>query len=44
MKIAIIYASRFGNGKKCVDLVNEKLRAKGHEVQIINAPEANLTT
>ncbi len=41
MKIAIIYSSRYGNGKKCVDFVDDKLRAKGHEVQVINAPDAN---
>jgi flavodoxin len=43
MKIAIIYSSRYGNGKKCVDFVDEKLRIKGHEVQVINAPDSNPT-
>ena len=41
MKIAIIYSSRFGNGKKCVDFVDEQLRTKGHEVQVINAQNAD---
>jgi flavodoxin len=41
MKVVIIYSSRFGNGKKCVDFVNEQLKTKGHEVQVINAPEAD---
>ncbi|UCE73068.1 MAG: hypothetical protein JSV56_08485, partial [Methanomassiliicoccales archaeon] len=41
MKYVIVYSSRYGNGKKCVDCVDEELRTKGHEVQVINAPEAN---
>jgi flavodoxin len=41
MKFVIIYSSRFGNGKKCVDTVVEKLQKKGHGVQIIDAREAN---
>jgi flavodoxin len=41
MKIVIIYSSRFGNGKKCVDVVDEQLRTKGHEVQVINAQKAD---
>jgi flavodoxin len=41
MKFVIIYSSRYGNGKKCVDIVDEELKAKGHEVQVINAPEAD---
>lgn len=41
MKIAIIYSSRYGNGKKCVDFVDERLRDKGHEVQVINAPKGD---
>jgi flavodoxin len=41
MKIVIVYSSRYGNGKKCVDIVDEGLRARGHEVQVINAPQAN---
>jgi flavodoxin len=41
MKFAIIYSSRYGNGKKCVDAVDEELKKKGHEVQMINAQEAD---
>ncbi|UCH88457.1 MAG: flavodoxin family protein [Thermoplasmata archaeon] len=41
MKCAIIYSSRYGNGKKCVDVVNEQLKKKGHQVQVINAQEAD---
>lgn len=41
MKFVIIYSSRFGNGKKCVDIVEEHLRKKGHEVPVINAPQAD---
>jgi flavodoxin len=41
MKIVIIYSSRYGNGKKCVDCVDEELKTKGHEVLVINAQEAN---
>ena len=37
----MVYSSRFGNGKKCVDVVDEQLRTKGHEVQVINAPKAD---
>lgn len=39
----MVYSSRFGNGKKCVDFVDEQLRTKGHEVQVINAPKADPT-
>lgn len=41
MKFVIVYSSRFGNGKRCVDFVDEQLRTKGHGVQVINAQEAN---
>ena len=41
MKFVIVYSSRYGNGKKCVDFVDERLRMKGHEVQVINAPESD---
>lgn len=41
MNIVIVYSSRFGNGKKCVDTVDEQLRIKGHEVKIINAQKAD---
>jgi flavodoxin len=41
MKIVIVYSSRFGNGKKCVDIVVEQLRSKGHEVRVINSQGAD---
>ena len=41
MKFVIVYSSRYGNGKKCVDAVDTELKTKGHEVQIINAQESN---
>jgi flavodoxin len=41
MKIIIVYSSRFGNGKKCVDVVEKQLKTKGNEVQVINAREAD---
>jgi flavodoxin len=41
MKYVIIYSSRYGNGKKCVDIVDEQLKAKGHDVRVINAPQAD---
>jgi flavodoxin len=41
MKIIIVYSSRFGNGKKCVDIVYEQLKSKGHEVKVINSQGAD---
>lgn len=41
MKYVIIYSSRYGNGKKCVDIVDEVLKAKGHEIKVINAPQSD---
>ena len=41
MKFVIVYSSRYGNGKKCVDCVDAALKAKGHEVQILIAPSSN---
>lgn len=41
MKFVIVYSSRYGNGKKCVDCVDGALKAKGHEVQVLNAPQSN---
>jgi menaquinone-dependent protoporphyrinogen IX oxidase len=41
MKFVIVYSSRYGNGKKCVNVVEKQLRTKGHEVEIINAKEAS---
>jgi len=41
MKYAIIYWSRYGNGKKIVDYLAEKLKEKGGEVQIFKTSDAN---
>ena len=40
MKFVIVYSSRYGNGKKCVDVVEKQLKTKGQGVQVINAQEA----
>jgi flavodoxin len=37
MKVVMVYFSRYGNGKKCVDFVEGALKAKGHEVTVLNA-------
>jgi flavodoxin len=41
MKVVIAYSSRYGNGKKCVDCVEARLKAKGHSVQVLNAPASD---
>jgi len=41
MKVVIVYSSRYGNGKKCVDCVDGALKARGHEVQVLNAPQSS---
>ncbi|MEM2870468.1 MAG: hypothetical protein QW379_08660 [Thermoplasmata archaeon] len=41
MKVAIIYHSRYGNGKKCVDCVENLLKSGGHEVLVLRANESN---
>jgi flavodoxin len=41
MKVVIVYSSRYGNGKKCVDCVDARFRAKGHSVQVLNAPSSD---
>jgi flavodoxin len=41
MKIAIIYWSRYGNGKKIVDYLEEKLKSKKADVQVLNTNDAN---
>jgi flavodoxin len=41
MKVVIVYSSRYGNGKKCVDFVYARLKTKGHDVQILNAPKSD---
>ncbi len=41
MRVVIVYSSRFGNGRKCVECVEARLREKGHDVQVINAPSSD---
>ncbi|KYK20907.1 hypothetical protein AYK24_03480 [Thermoplasmatales archaeon SG8-52-4] len=43
MKYAIIYWSRYGNGKRIVDYLAEKLKEKGAETQILKTDEADPT-
>jgi flavorubredoxin len=33
MKVQILYESKFGNGKKCVDYLQNVITEKGHEVK-----------
>ena len=40
MNFVIVYSSRYGNGKKCVDVVTRQLKTKGQGVQVINAQDA----
>lgn len=37
MRVVIVYFSRYGNGKKCVDCVEAEMRKKGHEVEVLAA-------
>lgn len=41
MKVVIAYSSRYGNGKKCVDCVEARLKAKGHSVQVLVAGQSD---
>jgi len=41
MNVVIIYWSRYGNGKKIVDYLGEKLKTKKAEVQVFKTDEAN---
>ncbi len=41
MKVVIAYSSRYGNGKKCVDCVEARFRAKGHDVSVLKATESD---
>ncbi|MEM4728583.1 MAG: hypothetical protein QXH42_02320 [Thermoplasmata archaeon] len=41
MKVAIIYHSRYGNGKKCVDCVENLLKSGGHEVIVLSATQSS---
>ena len=40
-KYTIIYWSRYGNGKKCVEYVTKKLKSSGGAVQLLTTKEAN---
>jgi flavodoxin len=33
MKICIVYESKYGNGKKCVEYLQSIIKAKGHDVK-----------
>jgi flavodoxin len=41
MKVVIVYSSRYGNGKKCVDCVDSRFKAKGHSVEVLVAAQAD---
>ncbi len=41
MKYVIIYWSRYGNGKKIVERVSDKLKEKKADVQMLTTDEAN---
>lgn len=41
MKFVIAYSSRFGNGKRAVDVVEAELKAREHEVQVVNVQDAD---
>ncbi|MBM4250047.1 MAG: hypothetical protein FJ149_11620 [Euryarchaeota archaeon] len=41
MKVVIVYSSRYGNGKKCVDVVEARFKAKGHSVEVLAAGQAD---
>jgi flavodoxin len=41
MNCTVIYWSRYGNGKKIVDYLSEKLDDKGSKIQVFKTDEAN---
>ena len=41
MKYAIIYWSRYGNGKKIVEYLSEKIKDMGSKIQVLKTDEAN---
>ena len=43
MKFGIVYWSRYGNNKKIVTLLSEKLQKKGAEIQVFKTDEVNPT-
>lgn len=44
MNYVIIYWSRYGNGKKIVDYLAEKLKSKSENIQVFKTEEADPTT
>jgi flavodoxin len=44
MKYVIVYWSRYGNGKKVVDHLSDKIKQKGDETQIFKTDEADPTS
>jgi len=44
MKYVIIYWSRFGNGKRIVDYLDKKLKAKKAETQVLKTDEGDPTS
>lgn len=41
MKICITYESKYGNGKKCMEYLQEVLSKDGHEVDLFSVREAD---
>lgn len=39
MKICIVYESKYGNGKKCVEYIKQILDEKGHDAKIFSIRE-----
>ncbi|MFP4171043.1 MAG: flavodoxin family protein [Methanomassiliicoccales archaeon] len=44
MKVDIVYESKHGNGKKCVDYLAELLRDRGEEVEILSIRDIDPTS
>ena len=41
MKVNIAYESKYGNGKKCVDYLQNTISKKGHDVEIFSVRETD---
>ena len=41
MNYAVIYWSRYGNGKKIVEYLSEKIKDKGSKIKVLKTDEAN---
>lgn len=41
MKVCIAYESKYGNGKKCVDYLQNTISKKGHDVEIFSVRETD---